>query len=241
VRLLLLWDIDNTLVRTSGLDRAVYRGAARALLGVRDPVLPSSGAGRTEPRTMAELLALNGAGAAEAERLVPRALEYFRRGVTREAVAARGVLLPGAAEALAAFAPVPGVAVGVATGNVRAVAEAKLAAFGLDGLVDWGVSGCGDGADTKARVVALARERAGARFGTPWPAHLTVLVGDSPADARASSEAAVVGVATGRASARELAEAGAVRVLDGLRDTGAVVEAVSGAAHAARTGAGARS
>ncbi|MEE2054352.1 HAD family hydrolase [Nocardiopsis tropica] len=226
--LLLLWDIDHTLVTTTRFDRRAYLAVATRLLGTADPVLPPSGAGRTEPHTMAETLRLNGADPGGP--LVGRALELFGDLVAGDpgGLRAQGRVLPGAREAMAAAAALPGVRVGVATGNLRSVARAKLAAFGLDRHVEWGCGGYGDTAATKAGVVLRARHAAGLRAGREFPAGETLLVGDSPADAAvaAAGYARVLGVATGRADAGALARAGADAVLADLCDTRAFTAAV---------------
>lgn len=229
VRLLLLWDVDNTLVTTSDFDRAVYLDIVRALLGVEDPVVPPPGGGLPESRMMVELLMANGADGRLAEHLAPSALGRFRRALTPEAVRDHGALLPGAKESLTEFSRMRGVTMSVATGNLRTVAEAKLAAFGLDTMVDLAIGGFGEGAGDKTRIVETARLRAGPNPEEPHPAHLTVLVGDALSDAEASSVSAVLGVASGRASTRELSEAGATRVIEDLRDIDAVVASVFGA------------
>ena len=227
---LLLWDIDHTLVRTTDFDREVYLRVAAEAVGVAEPRLPPSGAGRTEPHTVDALLDLNGVGPRRRRRMLPQVLERLRDGLTADPdrMRALGAALPGAREAMRRAAALPGVAVGVATGNLRGVAEAKLSAFGLDRHVDWHRTGYGDDAPTKTGVVARARRAAGPHDGPPVPAERTVLVGDSPADAAVAraGQARVLGVASGRASPRELFLAGADAVLPDLADPDAFADAV---------------
>jgi phosphoglycolate phosphatase-like HAD superfamily hydrolase len=163
--------------------------------------------------------------------------ELARRAPGLQATfAARGHALPGAEAALKAVALLgPGSAVQSAlTGNVRPIAEAKLAAFGLDGYLDLGVGAYGEEHEVRAELVGLARSRASAAYGREFGGPATVLVGDTPLDvaAAAGTGARSVAVATGGSTVAELAAAGADAVLPDLTDTAAVLTALTG--HAPR-------
>ena len=74
----------------------------------------------------------------------------------------------------------------------------------------------------------VARRNAAARYGADFSGRATVLVGDTPHDVEAATSAGAraVGVATGRFSAGDLADAGADVVLPDLTDTERVVAAL---------------
>ncbi len=114
------------------------------------------------------------------------------------------------------------------TGNVRALAEVKLAALGLTAHLDLDVGAYGNENAVRSELVHLARSRAAAAYGTEFGGQATVLVGDTPLDVEAAlaSGARAVGVATGRFATAELAQAGAHAVLADLSDTEQVVAAV---------------
>jgi beta-phosphoglucomutase-like phosphatase (HAD superfamily) len=158
-------------------------------------------------------------------------------------VASRGRALPGAADALAALAAVAagGPAAGLArrvrqsvlTGNIRPVAEAKLAALGLDGPLDLRIGAYGDDHEVRAELVGVARRRAadaatGGRPIADFRGRATVVVGDTPLDIEAAlaAGARAVGVATGPFPTADLRAAGAHAVLPDLTDTGLVMRAV---------------
>jgi Predicted phosphatases len=124
----------------------------------------------------------------------------------------------------------------VLTGNVPAMARAKLAAVGLDAHLDLDVGAYGDHHEVRAELVHLARARARAAHGREFGGTATVLVGDTPLDVEAAlaTGARAVGVATGGPAAGELVAAGADAVLPDLTDTAAVVAAITGAAAPAR-------
>jgi phosphoglycolate phosphatase-like HAD superfamily hydrolase len=229
--LLVLWDIDYTLLNAGGVGRVAYVSVFRDLFG-RDPQGLASMAGRTERAIIGETLAM--AGISDPARHVDEFVaELTRRAPDLRAMfAARGHALPGASEALAAVAALgPGVVQSVLTGNVPAIAEAKLAAFGLDGYLDLDVGAYGDHHEVRAELVHLARRRARAAYGRDFGGTATVLVGDTPLDVAAAlaTGARAVGVATGGSTAAELAAAGADAVLPDLADTCAVVTAIAGA------------
>jgi phosphoglycolate phosphatase len=234
--LLVLWDVDFTLLDAGGSGRAVYRSVFCDLFG-RDPDQVAPMGGRTERAIIADTLAR--AGISDPARHVDAFIaELTRRAPELQAtVAARGHALPGAAAALAAVADLgPAVVQSVLTGNVPATARAKLAAVGLDAYLDLDVGAYGDHHEVRAELVHLARARACAAYGREFGGQATVLVGDTPLDVEAAlaTGARAVGVATGGPAAAELAAAGADAVLPDLTDTAAVVAAITGAAAPSR-------
>jgi phosphoglycolate phosphatase len=230
--LLVLWDVDYTLLDAGGNGRAVYRAVFRDLFG-RDPDQVAPMGGRTERAIIADTLSMAGIGD-PARHVDAFIAELTRRAPELQAtIAASGRALPGAAAALAAVAALgPAVVQSVLTGNVPAMARAKLAAFGLDAHLDLAVGAYGDHHEVRAELVHLARGRASAAYGREFGGTATVLVGDTPLDVAAAlaTGARAVGVATGGPSAAELAAAGADAVLPDLTDTAAAVAAITGAA-----------
>jgi phosphoglycolate phosphatase-like HAD superfamily hydrolase len=228
--LLVLWDIDFTLLNAGGVGRAVYVSVFRHLFG-RDPVAVAPMAGRTERAIILDTLTMCGISE-PGEQVDAFVAELARRAPElRHTFAARGHALPGAMAALTAVAGLgAGAAVqSVLTGNVRPVAAAKLAAFGLDNYLDLAIGAYGEEHEQRAELVYLARRRAAAGYGRDFGGQATVLVGDTPLDvaAAAKSGARSVAVATGGSTAAQLAAAGADCVLPDLTDTAAVLTALA--------------
>ncbi|SER86870.1 Phosphoglycolate phosphatase, HAD superfamily [Lentzea xinjiangensis] len=223
--LLVLWDVDNTLISARGFGGLMYREAFLAAFG-RELTGPVDLGGRTELDVIAEVLRQHGIEhTGEAARLLADALATSfeaRRGD----LTGHGEVLPGALEALRHFAADPRVRQGVLTANLRSVALLKLEEFGLAHLVDWDVSAFGDDHADRAELVAFARGRA--RHIREFAADEVVLIGDTPHDVRAATTAGVrlVAVATGRSSRQDLLDAGAGVVLDDLRDLGELTRQV---------------
>jgi phosphoglycolate phosphatase len=225
------------LVDVVRVTRAAYAEAFPAVTGRPLIKLPQT-AGRSESEIFFDALALNAAdlnAGGEAERLLEPfsaalagALEARRDDLIRE-----GQLMPGAAEAVAAVAKLDGpgnkTVPTVLTGSSKPSAMLKLRAFGLDGYVDFDIGGYGNEAYPKGTLLRVARERASDKHKVTFGEDVTVYVADSPRDVDAAriGGARSLAVASGRATAAELRDAGADAVLPDLTDTEAVVALVA--------------
>ena len=226
--LLVLWDVDYTLLSAGGLGNRLYRAVFKDMFG-RDLTAIAPKAGRTDRAILLDTLAL--AGLAE-----PRAhVDDFLAALARLVAAVDGSAnaevraLPGAAVAIAALAAA-GFRQSVLTGNIRPLAAVKLAAAGLGEHLDLDVGAYGDVHEVRAELVPVARQAARAAYGTDFGGRTTVLVGDTPLDVAAAlaTGARAVGVATGSFSAADLGAAGAHAVLPDLTDASRVLAAVTG-------------
>ena len=219
------------------MTRAAYAEAFPAVTGRPLIKLPQT-AGRSESEIFFDALALNAAdlnAGGEAEPLLEpfsaalaAALEARRDDLIRE-----GQLMPGAAEAVAAVAkldaPENKTVPTVLTGSSKPSAMLKLRAFGLDGYVDFDIGGYGNEAYPKGTLLRVARERASDKHKVTFGEDVTVYVADSPRDVDAAriGGARSLAVASGRATAAELRDAGADAVLPDLTDTAAVAGLVA--------------
>jgi phosphoglycolate phosphatase len=226
--LLVLWDVDYTLVAADGLGTRLYEVVFAEMFG-RELTAVAPKAGRTDRAIIADTLALSGVPVSE---IVP-----FLASLTRaaEAGGVPGAVrpLPGAAEAIAALAAA-GIRQSVLTGNIRPMAALKLERAGLREHLDLDAGAYGDAHEVRAELVTAARAAAGRAYGTDFAGPRTVLIGDTPLDVAAAlaTGARVVAVATGSYPAGDLAAAGAHVVLPDLADTARVVTAVTSAAPA---------
>jgi phosphoglycolate phosphatase len=233
--LLVLWDVDYTLVDSAGVGRELYEQAFSEMFG-RPMPQPGSMAGRTDRAIMAEVLSL--AGEAEQAGLIEAFHAVIAAGAPglADLVRQRSRVLPGAAAALAALAALadgrarPAVVQSLLTGNIRALAEVKLAPLGLTRHLDLDAGAYGDAHENRAELVPLAWQAAGRAYGHRFGGGSTVLVGDTPFDVAAAlaAGARAVGVATGPFTTEDLAAAGADAVLPDLADTDRVLAAILG-------------
>jgi phosphoglycolate phosphatase len=226
--LLVLWDVDYTLLSAVGLGNRLYREVFKDMFG-RDLAVIAPKAGRTDRAILLDTLAL--AGVAEPRAQVHEFLAALARRVTAldGSVGIEVRALPGAAAAIAALAAA-GLRQSVLTGNIRPLAAVKLAAAGLGEHLDLDVGAYGDAHEVRAELVAVARQAARAAYGADFTGPSTVLVGDTPLDVGAAlaTGARAVGVATGSYTAADLAAAGAHAILPDLADPSLVLAAVTG-------------
>ncbi len=214
--LIVLWDIDHTLIDNAGVSKEIYAAAFKALSG-ESPGEAAPTEGRTDRLIMREMFLrhdLPEPDWAYTESALTRAgqdrLDDLRR---------RGHVLPGVREILELSSLHSGWVSSVLTGNIAANAEVKLSAFGLDALLDLAVGAFGADALQRHELVGIARSRVQRRYGLPDSVPV-VLVGDTPRDVEAALASGVeaIAVATGIHSRTELSAAGASVVLPDLSD-----------------------
>lgn len=218
--LLVLWDIDGTLVASGGHGRYAFEEAFQEVVG-RVPEWVDY-AGRTDHQIALEML-----GGTDEQ--LPAVLEQLvvKMDARKDLLAAEGHVYPGVPETLKALHEADGVINSLLTGNLEANAAVKVGAFGLDRWLDFEAGAYGsDPHERRSDLVAIARERAAARYGEPTGA---VLVGDTPLDVLAAREAGAraVAVATGFADLDALRESEPDALLQDLSDTGAAIRAIT--------------
>jgi phosphoglycolate phosphatase-like HAD superfamily hydrolase len=225
---LILWDVDHTLLEIKGVSREIYARAFQLVTGRPMGELADM-TGRTERAIIIETLRLG--GITEPEPLLPAFYDALGEAARQlqDRIRGAGRSLPGAGEAVAALVG-GGVVQSVATGNLRSIAEVKLAAFGLTDHLDLEVGGYGDDDGDRAVLVRLAVKRAEAKYSATFPPNRTVVIGDTPHDMKGAHDAGVraVGVATGSSTATDLEAAGADAVLPDVTRPRALQAAVFG-------------
>lgn len=228
---LVLWDIDHTLIQTGGVGREVFADAfeqatGQPMRGMADP------SGLTEPMIFDRTLALHDiveSGAYFETFADSQASGYLARA---EQMRERGRVLPGAVESLRAFHEQPEIISSVLTGNTRASALAKLQIFGLDVYLDLDCGGFGDDDPDRAALVRIAWQRAEREHQHRFGAEDTAIIGDTPNDVTAAraNGAYAIGVASGKSTIDELGKAGADVVLRSLAKLSEVRAAIDGMA-----------
>jgi phosphoglycolate phosphatase len=229
--MLVLFDIDATLITTGGAGVRALVDAGRALHG---PGFHADGvafAGRLDPLIIDDMLRVNGVPVSAASSAA------MRRGYL-EALSARfeaentSRMLPGVGALLEALEGVGGgVTVGLLTGNFAETGGLKLQRAGLDPqrfrVRVWGDESPHD-PPARDHLPGVALERAAGVWGRPARAEEVVVIGDTPGDiscARAHG-CRVLAVATGKYGLGELA--GADRAVPDLADTRGVLRWLMG-------------
>ena len=223
-RLLLLFDIDGTLLRYGGA-REHAAALVQALREVYDVELPDDVVrqvgpwGKTDQQIVRE--ALRAAGVDDAridahrDDWVERCWQIYREAdLDRLADGA----MPGAEVALRR-AVAAGHRIALLTGNIEPIAHHKLAAAGLGEWFARGQGAFGSDAEDRRELVPVARERAGG-----WPVERTVVIGDAPGDvACALADGALAIGLLGHFGAEELTGAHAL-----IEDLSGLEEALAG-------------
>lgn len=225
-RAALLFDVDGTLADTLGAGKAALAAAMTEVCGETGPVESYDFHGRTDPEIVRGLLRAAGWPDAEIdstfERLWPTYLGRLRDELAARAGRARALEgVPGLLERLAGDERF---ACGLVTGNVEQGARLKLTAIGCAERFTFGAYG--SDAEERDRLPAVALARAAERYGTPFAASRSVVIGDTPADIRCARAAGarVLAVATGRHRPEELAACKPDAVFADLGDADRVME-----------------
>jgi len=198
--ILYLFDIDGTLLHAHGSGRDAFDAVMLAQHGVANASVGIRYGGKTDPAIVDEIFGARLGRAPTATERDAFLAAYVPK--LDEMLLAAGVeVLPGVVEALDYLAGKA--TLGIATGNVRAGADAKLAAARLAGRFALGGYGCDS--HLRPELVARAISRAG-------PHDEVIVVGDTIHDISAARAcgATVVAVATGADPADKLAHADVV-------------------------------
>lgn len=207
--LLILWDIDGTLLQRAS--EAHARALIRALREVHgDHLRPGDvtgvpAAGRTDGAIARELLLRCGVSADAIDReveAVARACAAAYEELCPADLSAH--VAPGIAELLAQVAADGRFRSSLVTGNFEPVARLKLERAGIGEFFEPGQGGFGSDAEAREELPPLARARAG-----DWPRDRTVVIGDTPNDVACAHADGlrVIAVTTGPFGAGDLAEA----------------------------------
>ncbi|WP_405913028.1 haloacid dehalogenase-like hydrolase [Streptomyces sp. NBC_00963] len=217
MELIVLWDIDHTLIENAGVSKEIYAAAFTALAGA-GPGEPARTEGRTDRLIMRDMFQRN--GIAEPDWPAVEAALTSAGADRLHDLSQRGTALPGVRDVLKEASVHSGWVSSVLTGNIAANARVKVSAFELDSLLDLSVGAYGADALQRPGLVAVARERAQRLRGVPDDVPV-VLVGDTPRDVEAAlaTRSGIIAVASGVHSVEELAAAGAQAVLPDLTDT----------------------
>jgi phosphoglycolate phosphatase-like HAD superfamily hydrolase len=218
---LVFFDIDGTLLQTSGAGRIAFARALKEVFGWDDPIDYINFAGATDLLVLERIMREHGAEPrpGDADRFF-HALPHHLEQSLQETTSA---LYPGVRALVERLAADDRYLLGLVTGNIQSCAIRKLQHFDLHGHFFLGAFGH-EHAD-RLDIARLALQRA--RDHVPDPSHISSrhLIGDTPSDIAAAHaiDATSIAVATGSFSRAQLEAAGARHVLDDLGDVEAVL------------------
>ncbi len=223
----MLFDIDLTLIRTDGAGRAAMTEAIRRLYGIDNPTDGIRFDGRTDHAIFLEAIDRHGLANGDGQEAYRRVTAEYVAMLPASLRARGGTVLPGVSVVLDAL-EAAGVAVGLATGNMRAGAQAKLSHFDLWHRFAGG--GFGDATSNRGEVVSQAIVEVAGAVGIEPDPHDALVIGDTPLDVAAAHQAGAraLAVATGSYDVAALRDNGAEYVVADLSDTPALREILLG-------------
>jgi phosphoglycolate phosphatase len=227
--MLVLFDIDGTLLRSTGVGMGAMREALESMHpGLEFPFDGIPIAGRLDTLILADLLAIHGLPCRDDHHAEFRG-RYAERFVGRLAAGAAVQPLPGAGPLAARLAAEPGVTVGLLTGNYPETGRMKIEAAGLDWSRFTVGAFAGDGPDRRS-LVPVAMRRLREREGREVLPREVVVIGDTPldVDCAAAHGCRSLAVATGHHGEADLRASGADLVTADLAATEALASWILG-------------
>jgi phosphoglycolate phosphatase-like HAD superfamily hydrolase len=211
-----LFDVDETLVHTGGAGARSWKAAFEALYGIPADIGAHTSAGETDPEVGRETFTgvlHRDPTPDELGRLYARYLMSLAEDIW---TSPEYRVLPGAEQTLVRLGEA-GVMLGLVSGAMEGAARTKLMPGNLNRFFVFGAYGS-DSPD-RAELTARAIEKAARLHGQLSPAQVSV-VGDTPRDIEAARAAGAgsVGVASGHYSTEELMAAHGDHVLGSLEE-----------------------
>ena len=229
--LLILFDVDGTLIDTAGAGRLAIESAFQQVHAVDPSAWRRDGvryAGMTDPIIFRDLGRALGVGEQQQRERWPQLLDVYLLALEREMGRddPRRRVLPGVPELLEALSAQSDVYLGLLTGNIEAGARIKLEPFGLNPYFKDG--GFASDHPERPEIARLARDKLSRSFEVQFPAGRVVVVGDTEHDvacARANGFRAVA-VESGWVPREDLERSRPDALFADLSDLGTVMRAL---------------
>jgi phosphoglycolate phosphatase len=228
---LVLFDIDGTILLTSGAGRRAIVAAIGEEVGDTGGLGRVRFDGKTDPQIVTELFEAAGQPRPptpdQVEAICRRYVELLADELERPT--ARTTLMPGVQPLLDQLDREDGVVLGLLTGNVAQGAALKLRSAGIDPS-RFRVGAYGSDSAHRPDLPPIATRRAVQYFGREPSGDEVVIVGDTPADIACGQciSARAVAVATGGYTVADLQACRPHAVFENLSDTDRVLYSILG-------------
>jgi phosphoglycolate phosphatase len=211
-----LFDIDETLIHTGGSGGRSWKAAFEKLYDIPADIGQHTSAGETDPEVARETFQGVLGRSPSDDELTKLYTQYLLHLADDIWTSKEYRVLPGAERTLLSLGSA-GVILGLVSGAMEGAARTKLMPANLNRFFIFGAYGS-DSAD-RAELTGLAIGKA-ARLHQGLTTRDVYVVGDTPRDIEATKAAGgvSVGVASGHYSTSELAAAGGDHVLESLED-----------------------
>lgn len=226
---LVLFDIDGTILLTSGAGGRAIIAATQEIIRHRNALDGVRFDGKTDPQIVSELLDAAGHRrphpAERIEEICRRYVELLAYELDRSDNCTS--VMPGVTELLDQLETHGDVVLGLLTGNLATGAALKLRSAGLN-PERFRVGAYGSDSADRAALPPIAAQRAEGYFGRIPSGPEVVIIGDTPADIACGQciNARSVAVATGRYTVADLTACKPHAVFQDLSNTEQVLEAI---------------
>ncbi len=212
---LMLFDIDGTLVQGAKSHYQAYIEGVKKFYGLEDYVNSVNAAGKSDKLILQEILTLGGLTTDEIQKDFQNCLDfmtdYYLKNVQYEDIH----VFDGTIELLNELKRNDAL-LGLVTGNLEPIAYAKLARAGLDSYFSFG----GFGSDNADRSLMVKKALSIAKNQLGFSGDKIFVVGDTPRDVEAAQayNLKTIAVATGMYSVKELRDCGADYVVENFKN-----------------------
>ena len=218
---LILFDIDGTLVQGAKCHYQAYIEGVKKFYGMEDYVRDVNAAGKSDKLILREILTLGGLTTEEIQKDFQSCLDfmtdYYLKNVQYENIH----VFDGTVELLDELKR-KGALLGLVTGNLEPIAYAKLGRAGLNGYFSFG----GFGSDNADRSLMVKKALSIAKNQLGFKGDKIFVVGDTPRDVEAAQayNLKTIAVATGMYSVKELRDCGADYVVENFKNRDKIIE-----------------
>jgi phosphoglycolate phosphatase-like HAD superfamily hydrolase len=221
MKLLLLWDIDGTLIASGGAGMKALTVALKTVFNIDGSIADIDFAGRTDYWIIREVFKKFGLAATPEN--FARYFEGYAAALPHQLASPQARVLPGVREILRAAAAHGAIAQGLLTGNIRRGAQVKLSYHGLWEHFAFGAFA--DDSEHRNELGPHAVRRAAERHGVNFSAANVWVIGDTPHDIACGKiiGARTLAVGTGGYAIDQLRSHSPTVVLEDLADTAAVL------------------
>lgn len=217
---LVLFDIDGTLLAPNGCGRAAFTLTLGELVGRHNSWHNISFAGKTDRQILQDCLLPHGYSKGQILELIPPFMQLMQKHMAAIISDYDVRPLPGALALVDGLSRDPRARLGLVTGNVEPTVAIKLRAAGFDPDL-FPVGAFGNESASRSDLPPIAVRRAEALWKTEFVSPRIVIVGDTPNDmiCARSVNGRAIGVLTGPVGIEAIAAEAPYAILDDLSDT----------------------
>jgi phosphoglycolate phosphatase len=218
------FDIDNTLIQGSAGHMQTLLEAIKEIYGLETRIDVINHHGMTDQEIIIRILEKYDVDQKSIRAGLTKCMDFMQLQYARIVEAEKITVLEGVIDLITKLDQ-NGFLLGLVTGNLEKIAQAKLKKIGINHFFK--VGGFGSDHINRTNLVKIAIKRAQKHFGFDCNNRIFHF-GDAPQDMRAAWEAGVIpiGVTTGIFSADELESAGAYKVFPNLKDTDDIIQLI---------------